>query len=43
MNTPKKIPSVVFKTHTHNKNVCGGGPFAWVNVSTDEIFKNKMR
>ena len=41
MNTPKRVPQVVFKTHTHDKNVCGDDPFAWVDVSTDEIFKGK--
>ncbi|OHA91867.1 MAG: peroxiredoxin [Candidatus Zambryskibacteria bacterium RIFCSPHIGHO2_01_FULL_46_30] len=41
MNTPKRVPQVVFKTHTHDKKVCGDDPFAWVNVATDEIFKGK--
>lgn len=48
MNTPKRampagrqVPQVVFKTHTHDKNICGDDPFAWVDVSTDEIFKGK--
>lgn len=41
MNTPKQVPQVVFKTHSHDKNVCGDDPFAWVDVSTDEIFKGK--
>lgn len=41
MNTPKRVPQVVFKTHTHDKNICGENPFAWIDVSTDEIFKEK--
>jgi len=41
MSIPKKVPKVVFKTHTHDKNVCGDDPFAWVDLSTDEIFKGK--
>jgi len=41
MNTQEKVPNVVFKTHSHDKNVCGSDPFAWTNVTTDEIFKNK--
>ena len=41
MNTPKRVPQVVFKTHTHDKNVCGDDPFAWVDISSDEIFKGK--
>lgn len=38
---PKRVPNIVFKTHTHDKNVCGDDPFAWVDLSTDEMFKNK--
>lgn len=41
MNTPKHVPQVIFKTHTHDKNICGDDPFAWVDLSTDEIFKDK--
>jgi len=41
MSAPKRVPQVVFKTHTHDKKVCGDDPFAWVDVSTDEIFKGK--
>lgn len=41
MNTPKRVPQVVFKTHSHDKNICGDDPFAWVDVSSDEIFKGK--
>jgi len=41
MNTPQKVPNIVFKTHTHDKNVCGDDPFGWVDVTTDEIFKDK--
>lgn len=41
MNLPKEVPKVVFKTHTHDKNICGDDPFAWVDVSTDDIFKGK--
>jgi len=40
-NTPQQVPQVIFKTHTHDKKVCGDNPFAWVNVSSDEIFKDK--
>lgn len=32
---------MVFKTHTHDKNICGDDPFAWVSLSTDKIFKDK--
>lgn len=41
MHTPKQVPKVIFKTHTHDKNICGDDPFAWVDASTDEIFKGK--
>jgi len=48
MNTPthampagRQVPKFVFKTHTHDKNICGDNPFAWQDLSTDEIFKNK--
>ena len=41
MNTPKRVPQIIFKTHTHDKKVCGDDPFAWVDISTDEIFKGK--
>jgi hypothetical protein len=42
MNTPKQVPQVVFKTHTHDKKICGDDPFAWIDVSSDEIFKGKL-
>ena len=38
---PDKVPDVVFKTHTHDKNICGDDPFAWADLSTSEIFKGK--
>ena len=38
---PKRVPQVIFKTHTHDKKICGDDPFAWVDVSSDEIFKGK--
>lgn len=41
MNTVTKVPRVIFKTHTHDKKICGDNPFAWVDVSSDEIFNNK--
>ena len=41
METPKRVPDVVFKTHTHDKNICGDDPFAWVDLTTDQIFKDK--
>lgn len=41
MNTPNRVPDVVFKTHTQDRNVCGDDPFAWVDVTSDEIFSNK--
>lgn len=41
MNTPKRVPQVIFKTHTNDKKICGDDPFAWVDVSSDEIFKGK--
>ncbi len=41
MNTPNKVPNVVFKAHSHDENVCGVDPFAWIDVSSDEIFKDK--
>jgi len=41
MNTPRRVPQVVFKTHTHDKKICGDDPFAWVDVYSDEIFKGK--
>ncbi|MBI1974407.1 MAG: peroxiredoxin [Candidatus Zambryskibacteria bacterium] len=40
-NTPTHVPKFVFKTHTHDKNICGDEPFAWQDLSTDEMFKNK--
>ena len=39
MDTSKKIPQVTFKTHTHDKNICGDDPFAWQDLSTNEMFK----
>lgn len=39
--TPTRVPDVVFKTHTHDKNICGDDPFAWVDLTTDQIFKGK--
>lgn len=41
MNTPTRVPQVIFKTHTHDKKICGDDPFAWVDVTSDEIFKGK--
>jgi len=41
MNTPEKVPNIVFKTHSHDKKVCGENPFAWTDVHADEIFANK--
>lgn len=41
METLKHVPQVVFKTHTHDKNICGDDPFAWVDLVTDQIFKDK--
>lgn len=41
MNTPKIVPNVIFKTHSHDPRVCGDDPFAWADLSTDEIFKDK--
>ena len=41
MNTPTTVPDVTFKTHTHDKNVCGADPFSWIDVTSDEIFKDK--
>lgn len=38
---PKRVPNIVFKTHTHDKNICGDDLFAWVDLSTDEMFKDK--
>lgn len=40
-NTPNKIPQVTFKTHTHDKNICGDDPFAWVDITSDEVFGGK--
>jgi len=41
MNTVKRIPEVVFKTHTQDKNVYCADPFAWADLTSDEIFSNK--
>lgn len=41
MNTPNKVPDVTFKTHTHDSYVCGDDPFAWIELTSDEIFSNK--
>lgn len=41
MNTPKHVPQVIFKTHTHDKKICGDKDFAWIDLSTDEVFKGK--
>ena len=38
---PPKVPNVTFKTHTHDKNICGDDPFAWLNLTSDELFKGK--
>lgn len=41
MSTPSKVPQVTWKTHTHDRNVCGDDPFAWVDLTSDEVFKGK--
>lgn len=41
MTTPTRVPSVVWKTHTHDRNVCGDDPFAWVDLKSDDVFKGK--
>ena len=41
MNIPTQVPKVVFQTHTHDKNICGDDPFAWQDLSTNEMFKDK--
>ena len=41
MNIHNKVPKIVFKTHTHDKNVCGADLFAWIDVSSDDIFGGK--
>ena len=41
MNTIHRVPEVVFKTHTQDKNVCGADPFAWADLTSAEIFTNK--
>ena len=40
MNTLTHVPQVIFKTHTHDKNICGDDPFACVDLWTDEMFKD---
>ena len=41
MSTPNRVPEVLFKTHTHDKNICGDDPFAWVDLPSDEVFKGR--
>jgi len=41
MNISNKVPKIIFKTHTHDENVCGADPFAWIDLSSDEVFKDK--
>lgn len=41
MNTPNTVPNITFKTHTHDPKLCGSEEFAWLDVTSDEIFKDK--
>jgi peroxiredoxin (alkyl hydroperoxide reductase subunit C) len=41
MSAGKQIPQVTFKSHTHDKKICGDDPFAWMDVTSNEIFKGK--
>jgi peroxiredoxin len=41
MNTPNTITNATFKTLSFNKEVCGPDAFAWVDISTEELFNNK--
>ncbi len=35
------VPNVVFKTRVRDESVGGDNPFRWLDVSSDDIFKNK--
>jgi len=37
----KLVPNVVFKTRVRDESVGGDNPFVWLDVSSDDIFKNK--
>jgi len=41
MSTPNKVPNVTFRTHTNDRNVCGDDPFAWVDLTSEQVFKGK--
>ncbi|MDP3875213.1 MAG: peroxiredoxin [bacterium] len=41
MNTPKRVPQVVFKTRVRDASVRGSNPFRWQDVGSDEIFSGK--
>ena len=35
------VPNVVFKTRVRDESVGGDNPFSWLDISSDDIFKNK--
>lgn len=35
------VPNVIFKTRVRDESVGGDNPFRWLDVSSDDIFKNK--
>ncbi|MCH9698088.1 MAG: peroxiredoxin [Gammaproteobacteria bacterium] len=35
------VPDVIFKTRVRDERIGGDNPFRWLDVSTDDIFKNR--
>lgn len=41
METPKKVPDVIFKTRVRDESIKVDNPYRWQDVSTDDFFKGK--
>lgn len=41
MQTPTRVPDVVFKTRVRDESVEGDNPFRWQDVTSSELFDNK--
>jgi len=37
----KQVPNVTFKTRVRDESIGGENPFKWLDLTSDEIFKNK--
>ncbi|MBL4871320.1 MAG: peroxiredoxin [Robiginitomaculum sp.] len=38
---PTHVPNVVFKTRVRDESLGGDNPFKWLDVSSDDVFKDK--